>query len=86
MPPEPSAEPEEDANAAAWPWTMGSEAACWARTSLRMERKRGFSVRESGVGGILLVVPIERGTEGGEVGRSVRRCAVDGEDGCGKTY
>jgi hypothetical protein len=53
---------------------------------LRIDRKRGFSVRESGVGGILVVVPRKRLGEGGEVGRRVRRCVVEGEEGCGKTY
>lgn len=86
MPPDPNAEPEDDAKAAAWPATIGSEAACWDRTSFSMERKRGFSVRESGVGGICVVVPRERFTEGGEVGRRESRWAVEGEDGCGKTY
>lgn len=72
MPPEPSAEPEVDAKAAAWPCTRGSSVACNRRTSLRMERKCGFSVKESGVGGILVVVPIERYWEGGSVGKRVR--------------
>jgi len=39
---------------------------------LRIERKCGFSVKESGVGGILVVVPIERVVEGGSVGNRVR--------------
>jgi hypothetical protein len=43
-------------------------------------------VRESGVGGILVVVPIERLREGGFVERRVRICDVDGEVGLGKTY
>jgi len=53
------------------------------RTSLRIERKCGFSEKESGVGGILEVVPIERFCEGGDVGRRVKMC----EDAVrGKTY
>ena len=75
-----------EANAAAWPCTQGSEAECWERTDCRIERKRGFSARESGVGGILVVVPTERLRDGGFVGRRVRICDVDGEDGLGKTY
>lgn len=39
---------------------------------MRMERKCGFSVKESGVGGILVVVPIERFWEGGSVDKRVR--------------
>ena len=34
----------------------------------------GFSVRESGVGGSLVVVPSARDGVGGVVGRRVRRC------------
>lgn len=50
-----------------------------------MERNFGFSVRESGVGGILVVVPIARLSVGGSVGRRVRIC--DGaEEGDGKIY
>jgi hypothetical protein len=86
MPPEPKAEPAVDAKAAAWPCTMGSSAAYWRRTSLSRVRKRGFSVRESGVGGIFVVVPTESLWEGGSVGRRVRICEVVGDDGLGKTY
>lgn len=48
--------------------------------------KRGFSIREEGVGGRAVVLPMERLGEGGEVGRRVRRCVVEGEEGCGKAY
>ena len=48
-------------------------------------RKWGFSLRESGVGGILVVVPIERRGEGGEVGRRERMCAL-GAVGLGWMY
>lgn len=37
-----------------------------------MRRKVGFSVRESGVGGMRVVVPIAREGVGGVVGRRVR--------------
>jgi hypothetical protein len=86
IPPEPKAEPEVDANAAAWDWIPGSEAAWSFRTDWRRKRKWGFSVRESGVGGILEVVPIERLGEGGEVGRRERMEDVDGDVGLGWTY
>lgn len=51
-----------------------------------MERKRGFSIKESGVGGSLEVVPIERLWEVGDDGRRVRMCEFDGDVGLGKTY
>jgi len=85
MPPEPRAEPDVDAKAAAWPWTKGSDGACSRRTSWRMERKCGFSVKESGVGGTFVVVPIDSFWEGGFVGRKDRMCEVEGADGFGKT-
>ena len=56
-----------------------------ASTESRMLRKWGFEEKESGVGGSLEVVPIDRFWEGGEVGRSVRMCE-DGWEGFGKTY
>lgn len=86
MPPEPNAEPDVDANAAACDWSPGSSAACLERTSSRREIKRGFSVKESGVGGIWEVVPIERAGDGGDVRRRVRMCEVAGGFGFGKTY
>jgi hypothetical protein len=72
MPPEPRAEPDVEAKAAAWLCIMGSSLAWRRRTSLRIERKCGFSIKESGVGGIFVVVPIERFVEGGSVGKRVR--------------
>lgn len=51
-----------------------------------MERKRGFSIRESGVGGTFEVVPMERDGERGSVARKVRMCDVEGDSGLGKTY
>jgi hypothetical protein len=39
-----------------------------------MERKFGFSVNESGVGGILVVVPMARFVDGGDFGRRERIC------------
>jgi hypothetical protein len=39
---------------------------------LRIDRKWWFSVKESGVGGSFVVVPIERFWEGGSVGKSER--------------
>ncbi len=50
-----------------------------------MPKNFGFSVRESGVGGILVVVPIAREGVGGWVGRRVRICDW-GLVGEGKTY
>jgi hypothetical protein len=52
---------------------------------LRIVRKCGFSVKESGVGGTFVVVPIERVCEGGSMGSRVRICEVVGEEGLGKT-
>jgi len=72
MPPDLKAEPEELAKAAAWPWTKGSEAACNRSTSWRIERNLGFSLKEKGVGGISVVVPMARLWDGGSVGNSVR--------------
>lgn len=85
MPPDPKAEPEVEANAEAWDWIPGSSAACLERTSLRMERKRGFSEKVSGVGGSLEVVPIERFCDGGDVGMSAKMCE-DEDVELGKTY
>jgi hypothetical protein len=51
-----------------------------------MERNMGFSVRESGVGGILVVVPIERLSVGGLVERKVRMCEGVVLFCLGKTY
>lgn len=52
-----------------------------------MRRKVGFSVRESGVGGRAVVVPMAREGVGGVVGRRVRMWAVgEGERRSGKTY
>ena len=51
-----------------------------------MERNRGFSVSESGVGGIAVVVPIARSAVGGSVGRRDRMCAEPREPFSGKTY
>ena len=50
-----------------------------------MVRKDGFSVREVGVGGMVVVVPIERFMVGGEVGRSERMC-IEGLLGKGWMY
>jgi hypothetical protein len=49
-------------------------------------RKCGFSVRESGVGGSFVVVPIDKVWEGGSVGKRARIWEVIGDDGLGKTY
>jgi hypothetical protein len=51
-----------------------------------MERKCGFSVKESGVGGIAVVVPIASLWEGGSVGRRLRVYEFDVDVGLGKTY
>jgi hypothetical protein len=61
--------PPGEANACAWPFKPGSSAACFARTSLRMERKRGLPLKEFGVGGLAVVVPIARDGLGGVVSR-----------------
>lgn len=52
------------AKARAWEITSGSAWACCSRTELRTRRKRGFSVKERGVGGRAVVVPMERGAWG----------------------
>lgn len=71
----------------AWAWdiTLASLWACWARTECRIFKKLGFSLRESGVGGSRLVVPIERVGLGGVVGRRVRIWLFMVR-GSGKTY
>jgi hypothetical protein len=74
-----------DAKAAAWACTHGSPVAWLRSTSCRIVRKRGFSIRESGVGGSLLVLPIARLLDGGDVGSSVRMCDVEEDSGSGKT-
>lgn len=50
-----------------------------------MERKDGFSARELGVGGRVVVVPMARRAVGGEVGRRERMC-VEGLLGEGWMY
>ena len=60
MPPDPKEEPEEEANAAACPSTIGSEGACCRRTECKIFKNFGFSVSELGVGGRVVVVPMER--------------------------
>lgn len=60
--------------------TPGSLWACSLRTDCKISRKWGFSVKESGVGGRDVVVPIaKRGTS---VGRRDREC----EEPFGNTY
>ena len=61
--------PPGEANTCAWLFNSGSSAACFARTSLRMERKRGLLWNELGVGGTAVVVPIARDGLGGTVSR-----------------
>lgn len=51
-----------------------------------MELNFGFSVTESGVGGIEVVVPIASSGVGGLVGRRERMCDVPREEELGKTY
>jgi len=52
-----------------------------------MRRKVGFSVRESGVGGRVVVVPMAREGVGGWVGRRVRMWEEwERERGSGKMY
>lgn len=85
MPPDPKADPEEDANAAACPRMIGSCEACCRITSCIMRRKVGFSVTEVGVGGMAIVVPISREGVGGLVERRVRIWEAKG-DRLGKTY
>lgn len=71
----------------AWAWdiTLASWWACWARTECKILKKLGFSLRESGVGGSRLVVPIARVGLGGVVGRRVRIWLFMVR-GSGKTY
>lgn len=66
-------DPDVDAIARACEITYGSLCECFASTECRMERKLGFSTRESGVGGSWAVVPIASWALGGEVGSRVRR-------------
>jgi len=73
---------------AAWAMTSGSCVAWSCTTEFRTSRKCGFSVKVSGVGGRVVVVPIARWVFGGEVGRRVRMdvlllLLVEGE---GKMY
>lgn len=50
-----------------------------------MGRKAGFGVKDVGVGGIWVVIPIAREKVGGEVGRRVRIC-LEGERGSWWVY
>lgn len=54
------------------------------KTDWRIERNWGFSVKEEGVGGRVVVVPMAREGVGGEVRRRVRMC-MDGFEGWGNT-
>ena len=51
-----------------------------------MARNLGFSEKESGVGGIEVVVPRARSEEGGSEGRRDRMCEEPMERLSGKTY
>jgi hypothetical protein len=53
---------------AASDWTRGSEEAFSLITEWRMGRRCGFSVKDWGVGGSFVVVPIDNEGEGGFVG------------------
>jgi len=68
--------PPGEAYACAWPFKPGSSAACFARTSLRMERKWWFSRNELGVGGMDFELPMARVSAGGLVSRRVRRYSL----------
>lgn len=57
---------------AAWDWTSGSEEAFSPITAWRIGKKFGFSVKDWGVGGRAVVVPMEREGVGGSVGRRER--------------
>jgi len=64
--------PAVTAYAAACACTDGSSIAYLARTESRIRRKLGFPVKEEGVGGMAVVVPIARAGLGGLVGRRER--------------
>ena len=72
--------PEEEARDWAWEIRKGSWEAWVERTEERMGRKEGFSVKEDGVGGRDVVVPIAREGFGGVVGRR-DKVWVEGERG-----
>jgi len=55
-------------------------------TSCSIGRNLGFSLKVEGVGGRVVVVPMERERVGGSVGRRVRMCVVEGACLSGKTY
>lgn len=86
LPPPPSPNPPGLANASAAALRSSSYCACAASTSLRMVRKRAFCVKERGVGGSAVVVPIARDGVGGSVERRVSRCEEEGLSGLGKTF
>jgi hypothetical protein len=65
MPPEPSMEPAWEAYMAAAAWTSGSCVACSLITQWRILKNSGFSLRVSGVGGLVVEVPIASEGMGG---------------------
>jgi hypothetical protein len=77
--------PPGEANAWAWLFRSGSSAACFASTSLRIERKRGLPWKEFGVGGTTVVVPIATEGLGGSASRRERMYEL-GACGLGKTF
>lgn len=83
---EPRETPPEEANAPAWAWTSGSEWACSAITAWRIFENLGFSWRESGVGGIVELLPRAISGVGGSVGRSERILSPLKDFWFGKTY
>lgn len=70
----------------AWDMASGSSCACSERTSCNVFKKVGFSVKDSGVGGSLVVTPIARSGFGGSDGNSDRRWFSLGDFSFGNTY
>lgn len=86
LPPPPSPNPPGLANASAAALRSSSFCACTSSTSLRIVRKRAFCVKERGVGGTAVVVPIARDGLGGTVESRVRRWEEEGLRGLGKIF
>jgi hypothetical protein len=86
MPPEPSAEPACEAYMAAAALTSGSCAAYSLMVQCKALKNSGFSFRESGVGGLVVEVPIAREGVGGVFERKEYRYGRAVPSGCSWTY
>jgi hypothetical protein len=86
MPPDPSAEPACEAYMAAAALTSGSCAAYSLIVQCRALKNSGFSFRESGVGGLIVEVPIAREIVGGVFERKEYRYGRGVPCGCSWTY